>query len=286
MNINTGKLRTNLPTSQSNSNQIVPQSVQSYTVELPSKGKLYNGKSTVELTFFTLGDVKRIYDISQGIKSDSLEKLISSKVLDFDVFELCQSDYWYVLYWLRINCFTSHPLEIEWTCNHAGCGVKNLSKVGKENLNQVEINPDYIEPASLELPDSGTIQVRLPRVKDDREIDAVVDLLHGKLRSEGDEWLCKLAAMWVDNRNLMDRYKDVRSKFTPDDIFVLDSFQKEYSFGITEYLDVKCIGCQEVSRRYFRLSITSFIPSMEDSRSVRTRVKFSNVPESANSSNG
>jgi hypothetical protein len=59
-------------------------------VELPSKGRLYGGKSSVELTFFTLADVKRIYDISQGIKSDSLEKLVASKVHDYNLFDLAE----------------------------------------------------------------------------------------------------------------------------------------------------------------------------------------------------
>jgi hypothetical protein len=281
MNISTGK-QVNRPVApQQSSVSAQPSTLSSYTVELPSKGRLYGGKSSVELTFFTLADVKRIYDISQGIKSDSLEKLVASKVHDYNLFDLAESDYWYLLYWLRINSFTSHPLEIEWTCTQAGCGTKNISKISKDSLNQVEINEEYSEPATLDLPDFGTIEVRLPRVKDDKEVGIVMDHLHGKLATEGDEWFCKRAAMWVDSRPLVDRYKELRAKFTPDDVFVLDGFQKDYSFGITEYLKVTCFSCQEVSQRYFRISLSSFIPSMETAGLARARVRFSKVSEPA-----
>lgn len=284
MNINTTKLQTPAPKPSVTS---IPQPTQnSYTVELPSKGKLYDGKATVELSFFTLGDVKRLYDISNGIKSDSMEKLIASKVHDFPLEELAVCDYIYLLYWLRINSFTSHPMEVSWTCNKNACGLKNLTKVTTECVIQQEIDPDYTEPATIDLPDFGIIQVRQERVKDDREVDMVLDLLIGNTKTEGDEWLCKLAATWVDNRPLIDRYKDVRSKFSADDVHALDSFKREYAFGVKEQLNVKCYGCQEVSQKYFRLSIRSFLPSMEDSGSVRTRVRFGSTSKSAVSNVG
>lgn len=255
-----------------------------FTVELPSNGKLYNGKRTVELSFFTVSDVKRLFNIARGTKTDSIHKLISEKVHDFNAFELTVSDFWYLLYYIRINSFKSNPIKITWTCEKSDpstdklCGASNSTELTKDQLIIKEIDPDLVEPISITLPDFGEVNVCLPRTGKDAEAEEVVSKLPGK-HSDSDLWVARIAGLIQNQKSLLDNYMLVSQKFTADDLYFLDAFNEEFKYGIVDQVNLKCSGCQEVSQINFRLSILDLVPAIRETRHVRNAVRFGNAHE-------
>jgi len=250
-----------------------------YTVKLPSLGKLYGGISEVTVTLFSLNDVKRLIEISKGTKSDSLEKLITSKLINFP-YSLSRSDYFFILYWLRVNSFKNYPIKVDYQC--VKCDKVNSDQpVSGLNIDTKDIDLDYSEPVELDLPNAGKVHVRLLNLSDEKEVDSVLSIIHKDRATQGDEWLCSLAAMIVDNQPLFSRYEKVRKDFTSEDILTLDMFQDEFNYGVKNALKMTCPGCQEVNQVNFRLSMSVLVPSMGNAGSVRSRVRFSSVPSSA-----
>lgn len=249
-----------------------------YTVKLPSLGRLYGGIKEVEVTLFTLNDVKRLIEISKGTKSDSLEKLVSSKLINFSS-SLSRSDYFFILYWLRVNSFKNYPIKVDYQC--IKCEKVNTDQpVSGSNIDTKDIDPDYCEPVELDLPNAGKVQVRLLNLNDEKEISSVLSIIHKDKVTPGDEWLCTLAAMIVNNQPLFSRYEKVRKDFTSEDILTLDMFQDEFNYGVKNALKMTCPGCQEVNQVNFRLSMSVLVPSMGYGGSVRSRVRFSTVSTS------
>lgn len=256
-----------------------------YTVDLPSKGLLYNGKSSVEVSLLTVKDAKRIFDISRGTKTDSIQKLITEKVIDFDAEELSKQDVWYLTYWIRLNSYPNHPIVHAWVCDkeYKGeiCNTKNTSTVTSKELIIKELDSNYSEPVELKLPDYGTVLVRLPRYKDSEASTKLLKSLYNDKWTDGDFWQCIIASMIVDDSSLMDRYNLVRKTFTPDDLFMIDAFENEFLFGVMNYVNLKCSGCQEVSQVRFRISLPDFLPSMHTGSNIRNAIRFSKASEPA-----
>lgn len=282
------------PPSQTTSQTHPPVKVQTFQVRLPSNGQLYGGKSSIEMILFNVADVKRLYDLSRGTTSDSIQRLVGEKILDFDVKKLTKADFWYILYWLRLNTFQSTPLRLKWTCYQPRkdneellCERENSSEVTNDCLVIEEISSDYVEPARYTLRNGEEIYLRLPRVGDDDEVRDVLHKEHNGKETTGDEWLCRLAAL-IDfphaQLSLAERYQIVRNKdrFTPDDIHAIDAFQEAFNYGPLNVVNLKCTGCQEVSQVNFRIGLEDFFPSVADREHIRNAVRFGNAPASTN----
>ena len=264
------------PTSTTENSQSKPRS---YTINLPSGGRLYGGRSSVEASFFTTLDVKRLYDITKGTKTDSIEKLIGSKI-DLNIEELTISDFWYVLYWVRINSFEKHPLKVEWTCKKLKkgdtCSTVNDSLIEGSNLVVEELDKEYKEPVTLKLPVHGDIKVKLRRVSDTIVADKLVDTKFNGKASEGDQWFIKLASSIDNGQSLYENYLLV-SKLDPDDLMYLDSFESTYSYGVRTVVKVACKDCQEVSLIPFQIALEHFFPSNQSSSNFRNAIRFSDA---------
>ena len=256
------------------------QKVRSYTIDLPSKGQLYDGKSSVEITFLTTLDIKRLYNINKGTQTDSIEKLVGSKLLDFKVEDLTISDFWYILYWMRLNSFEKLPLELEWTCDKESktdntklCNTSQKTPITGSSLVILEIDADYKEPAKITLSDGSVLPLRLLRVGDSIKIEELTkSRFKGKI-TEGDDWLLRKAAQIDNGKDLYDNYVTVSSMNT-EDFFLLDSFEMEFSYGVKNVVNMTCSGCQEVSLIPFQIRLAHFFPSVQRSGFIRDAVRF------------
>lgn len=255
--------------------------VRTYTINLPSNGQLYGGKKSIELTFFTTLDIKRLYDINKGTATDSIEKLVGSKILDFNITDMTVSDFWYVLYYIRINSFEKYPLEVEWDCTRTPegklCGTKQTTPVTGDTLIIQEIDKDYTEPVFLKLPNYGEVAVRRLRIADTMGVESLIKTKYQSKASKGDEWLMTKAAMLANEKSLYENYLTVKG-MTTDDIYTLDAFDTEYAYGVSSVMKFTCTGCQEVSLIPFQVGLKDFFPNVQSSRSVRDAIRF--VPKS------
>lgn len=260
----------------------VEEKPRTYTIDLPSKGQLYDGKSTLEISFLTTKDIKRLYDIQKGTRTDTIEKLIGSKILDFDVNKLTMSDFWYVVYWIRINSFDKYPLEVNWVCKNyvskdgdrVPCDTSQSSVISGSSLQIQEIDKDYKEPAILNLEGRDPINLKLVKIGDYVLAEKLKEAQFKGKMSESDSWFLDKALLIDNGESLYSNFLMI-SKFTPEEIFLLDSFEKEYNYGISNTVKVVCKSCQEVSFIPFQLTISEFFPSMQHSGRIRDAIRFS-----------
>jgi hypothetical protein len=289
MKINTGK-RSDSPQPVSDESKLSSSSVNksenTSIIELPSKGKLYNGKSSVEVSFLTVADIKRIYSINQGTSTDSIERLLASKIYDFDAFDLTVYDMWFLACWIRVNSCPMVPIQVKWECqklksDSVNCGKSNFSEVRGSTLEVKEIDSEYQEPVGLTLPNYGKVFVRLPRVRDDIDTTKFLTTYKGDQETSGDRWLCNLLHLIDNSMSLGDKIKLTKeNKITPDDVFYLSQFETEYQYGMRPYLNLKCEGCGEVSRIPFRLRMAHFLPEVRNTRTIRDAVTFNDSHKS------
>lgn len=109
--------------------------------EIPSSMAFYPGTSLCIKTFRTPHIIKMI----EAMEMEDLRMLVEvvSSVLEpsFSAFDLTPDDFFYCLYWLKINSFKKHPFSQKFICTNPKHHEKVLTKVLSEDtlLNEVII---------------------------------------------------------------------------------------------------------------------------------------------------
>ena len=119
---------------------------------LPSKGLFYEF-TALSIRKFHIPELKKVYRARTTSSFRTLVEAIQSTI-DRDLFQMTIGDFWYLMYWHRINSYLSAPLEISFTCTDEQHNKKvkdgKLDKEtleGRVTLNKTTLRPQYIEDA-------------------------------------------------------------------------------------------------------------------------------------------
>lgn len=119
-------------------------------VFLPSKFLPYSFKR-IMIRQLTRGEIKAVI---RAKASGSHRHLIQAvdQTIDQDVYDLTIGDFWYLMYWHRINSYKRTPFNVTWKCTHEPHIQRvNLAKTDKGHLdektleNQLVINKSNLQ---------------------------------------------------------------------------------------------------------------------------------------------
>lgn len=129
-------------------------------VLLPSQFHFYEWKE-LQVRQFNIQDLLSIYEARVKGKFRLLVDVISSTLLNQSAYDLTFEDFWYLLYWHRLNSYRKSKLQLEWTCSDPqhldwiengrdgqpveASTLENMDIVSKSNLEVVDADTDTID---------------------------------------------------------------------------------------------------------------------------------------------
>lgn len=245
-------------------------------VELPG-GFLYEDNCRIQP--FTYGDASVLSLLSKTNDPESLFNIINKR-LNLDVNVLTLQDFWFILYWQRINSYSSFPVKLPWTCNH--CEHKNLDEMSGSSLIIEDLSRDYYHGIEVNFPDSGVLKLRLKLIGD--EIKLKKYMRKEKIEDttgEIYETLLTASILEYNGGTLKERYELVKN-MSADDQFTLKGVEDYFDYGVKDYSEFTCEECKEVVKVGYELDLTSFFPTIQDKSDVGSRILFSKPSASAN----
>lgn len=241
---------------------------ESYT--LPSKGRVYSRQVNPNIKIRSMTTEEEMKRLG---RSDSPYKLLSEIIDDclvekpgIPVYDLCVSDYQYLLHKLRIVTYgTDYPIET--VC--PVCGNITKTSINLESLDVVEYTDEFDKYLNITLPRTNkNIELRLqtPRMLDEVSNKAS-SLLKKSSSIKGEPaFLFTLQSLIAKvDGEVLDSVKleaFVRSLPMIDANYILKSAEK-IDFGIDTTIECKCDTCGHVARRSMPFTGEFFGPSID-----------------------
>lgn len=229
------------------------------SVDLPSKFAFYDFKDLYIRPFrgYHLAKLSRAHEeanlrpLVEAVASVVYSTDNPSKTLAFD---LTIPDFYFVLYWLRTNCFTKTPYIHTTKCTNpkhledVAAGIKtkeslNISHIIKQTNKstialEVMPNPELFK---LTTPTYESLMLRPPVMQDTLEL--VEDSKFGDPEFNFLGQLATYISVPNTKTTLATRIEMVK-ELSADDISVINRFEAEISeYGVVETVQVTCSGC-------------------------------------------
>lgn len=94
-----------------------PPDSQYLTTGLPSKCLFYGfTDNSIGVRRFNNDDVCKIYDARADKSMRMLVEAVGATLDRFSVWDLTVGDFWFLMYWHRINSYPKNPFIVNWTC--------------------------------------------------------------------------------------------------------------------------------------------------------------------------
>ncbi|NNK83721.1 MAG: hypothetical protein HKO92_11410 [Flavobacteriaceae bacterium] len=250
-------------------------------VELPGD-RLYIDECRIQT--FTYGDASALSLLPKTQDTQKLFEVIGRRI-NIPVKLLTLQDFWFIMYWQRINSYSHFPVKLPWTCPH--CKTKNTDELTGSCLEINDLDDDYYHGIELDFPDIGPLKLRLKLVGD--EIEAKRYIRENKINDiDGEifEELLTACMLEPNGGSLSDRYNLVR-QMSSNDQFLLKAFEAEFDYGVQSYSEFTCENekCREVAKVSFTFDLANFFPSVQDKSNVRSRILSRKAPAPANRDN-
>lgn len=221
------------------------------TVELPSKGKLYDGEDGPEDGIIHLrpmtGEEEQILATPRFVKKGQAINMIFDRCMQerYNTENFLTADRTYLLIYLRIISY-SHEYDVEVPCPN--CGIKFGHTVNLSNDIMVDYCDDDFNPASLsgELPNSGyQFRYRLSRGSDEKKIQ---DYRERKTKEGGqadDTLIYRMALLTEEIEGLQDTKQIMQliRHLPTQDLNHIRNLINEPPFGIQTGLPMVCNNC-------------------------------------------
>lgn len=237
-------------------------------VSLPGD-RLYPEECRIQT--FTYGDASTLSLLPKTQDTTKLFEVIGRR-LSIDVKMLTLQDFWFILYWQRINSYSSFPVKLPWTCPH--CKTKNIDELTGSKLIINDLDPDYTHGMEVEFPDLGVLKFRLKLVGDELLIKKY--LRENDLTDSTPELFDELltACMLDLNGGSLEERLHLVQNMSAQDQFILKALENEFDYGVKNYADFTCENdkCKEVVKVNYQFDLASFFPSFQDKSDVRSRV--------------
>ena len=249
-------------------------------VNLTSQFKFYPFKK-LSARPFLLQQQKKI-SRAQVTKDIKLIVEAINSCIDQDANQLTIGDFWYMMFWFRLNSWKKVPFTLTYTCQnelHQKAVLEGTSK--KESLEQKSAithenvvtkdlkDPDELDEfvASLDITKKG-IKLHIGTVADMVEGFELVTSLNEENKQklpEEDEYLLKYASVLSREHGitLQDRIDFLNSQeLTPDDAYELDLYVERIEHGVDEIVTVTCSECGASRSEKVHLDALTFLPSL------------------------
>jgi len=243
--------------------------------ELPSRFSFYSFQS-LGIRPFTLMELKKLFRAHTSSNFKDIVDVIGATI-DRNVYDLTVGDFWFLMYWQRINSYKKSPMTVPWTCeaNDHVLAVE-LDRLLPETLkNTVTVNKTTIRVVDFDIQAVADFTARI------RE-EYGVDLFPGTIRDvvamvkladkvePDDDWIAKYATNISPDHGatIQERMKFLENMSQREDINAIDfiyeieQFVKIAEHGVRESITSKCKECDAEREVPLTLDAHSFFPSL------------------------
>lgn len=254
------------PTSQTDSRYI------SITDDLPSKFVFYEFDS-LSIRPLTVIELKKIFKAHATRNFIFLIEAIGATI-DRPIMGLTMGDFWYLLYWQRINSYKRSPFVIDFECSNdahndkvaaaelEASTLKNSVIIDNSTLQIIDFDETLVETAVNDFYQTHNLYLHPNILQDFSDIMAAVKA--NKKIDEEDDWLNKYASL-IDPRygSLSVRRKKIEDlQLSPDDITAMEMFEKLTAHGVKEEFTVKCKECNASQTVVQSIDALQFFPAI------------------------
>lgn len=243
-------------------------------IEVPLPGKImYEEKC--HLTPLTLFDVK---EISNAVITDNQEQLdrVIQRRCSLNLNDLLEPDYVFIMYWMRKNSYETYDFLSSWRCPE--CKHDNSSEVPIKYDN---LEKDYRD-VKLNL-STGPTKIRLPKHGDLLLAESMIEEESNRLIKEkkppipDDEEIAlyetiKYACMLEPNGGSLDDRMKLIYSMTPDDVWAITIFERDYAYGVHQNHIFPCSKCSREQGVTSVFHPTRFLPGNVISENIQNRV--------------
>jgi len=238
---------------------------------LPSKGILY-GFDKVKIRPMTSKEEKKIASVTARNFNQQMISVLKNTVIepeDFNPLELTIGDYTSLITKLRIFTYGSEYI-VEVPCPNCKAISREVYDLYK--LDSTWLDENFKEPYEIKLSNNVSVLLRLMRVRDDVEIDQIIQKKR-KLQNvpAEDEWSYRYAKTIV---TIYYEGKEVPNLTFNDKILFFESlkgkdakkirdFHAMFDHGIDLRVPYKCRSCEfESDKMVLRIDASFFIPTL------------------------
>ncbi len=244
--------------------------------ELPSKFIFYNFDS-LSIRTLTLGELKKIY---RSHTTRSLRDLVEAIGLTIDVpaMDLTVGDFWYLMYWQRLNSYKKSPLNVNYVCDNPD----HTLMVRKQQLPESSLEHSQIVSKSdlvvdiISEDDFAVIEALINQARADYNlylfpqtmrdvVESTEMMVEEKFQTE-DMWLIKLASNISRDygKTLADRMKFLETTDQLPDLAVdIQKFQTACNHGVQEKVLVSCKECGASKDVVLSIDALTFFPDLQ-----------------------
>lgn len=263
-----------------------------FSIELPSGFQFYDFKHLSARTLQAAHQAK----FSRAQKEEKLrytvEGIGGTLEPSRSAFDLSVGDFYFLMYWQRVNSFSKNPLIVTAYCDNTphnekvyigyeeqeeqddpdNPGEKKLVPVGKkmdeETLkNEVLLNNTTLETKYLDPIDFAEHPIRAKydlHVETMRDVVEVTEYLNDNEDvTEEDLFLIKYAVFLrrrEDRKTIKQRMAAV-ANISPDDMLEFDTYiDAVTAYGVSEFATIRCKGCSASSKVKITLDALTFLP--------------------------
>jgi hypothetical protein len=247
------------------------QNPEFYSFELPSRFAFYPFK-TISAKYLTGLHISKINRANtEGRIQHLVEALSSTLEPGISAFDLTPADFYYFMYWHRVNSYPKSPMKITAQCQNP----KHIQDVLAQKLPEKSLDiVDILNKTTLDVKDFNGLPEGMQQLAEHLDLDVermrdTIELSDHVLDSEdGDPefvYLAQYAAFLrrkPECETLLQRVEVVRS-MSPDTISELDEYIHAVStdaYGVKEYANVRCTECGASTRVQVSLEAHHFLP--------------------------
>lgn len=203
-------------------------------------------------------------------------KLIGENI-NIDINSMYFDDFKYLIHWFRLKSFADFPHSVGFVCYH--CNQHNDQTVRSENLVINDVPEELTKDGGLLLPFENYpkgLYIRAPKIGDEFITDALMkkyEIPEEDIDMRSIILDLNLFRNKVNGMDIEELYKCFKEgRFTPNDLMLISTFRKEFSWGVEDSYKFKCSNCLEEVIVEEPLDITRFFQSSESKRSIRDRI--------------
>ena len=238
--------------------------------------------------------------LSRGLSTGSMRTVVEAinTCIDRDIYQLTIGDFWFIMFWLRINSFKKSTWKIPFKCE----GVQHNQDVLENKLdastldNVVEVTNTLIKEQQIKFTDvelaeyiatlevSNSVRLYVATVQDLVEGEELISRIEAAQDDvlEADPVARKVEsdADLYDEDDMLLKYASILSRehgvtlkeriqflldadLSGDASYELDQYIAKIDHGVEEKVEVICSGCRTSRTVSLSLDVFTFLPSLQ-----------------------
>ncbi len=238
---------------------------------LPSRCIAYVEKAVAVRTFTAF----EIQKIQRGVAEQALRHEVDamSACLNMSAYLLTFGDFYWLMYWQRLNSYKKTPVQVQFRCTNADHvnrvvsqeldekTLDNVHAVSSTELVETPVDPDRINRFAEAFYTEYGLYLDLPRIGD------LVEEEEDTKASADDKWFNRYAALisrqhYGATLKLRCGYIKgwLKQHPEPDTLAELDQWAALIEHGVQEKIEVRCKECGAVEQVELSITPLSFLP--------------------------